>query len=148
MTDALSIRELTAADEAIWIAMYARLFPAETEDALAKEIARILTDPNSGGFIAMIDKEPAGFIEHALRPYANGCHSKPVPFLEGIWVDPAFRRRGIATALVARLQDYLSGLGHRELGSDVEIANAGSISFHSGLGFEETERVVYFRKAL
>jgi aminoglycoside 6'-N-acetyltransferase I len=35
-----------------------------------------------------------------------------------------------------------------ELASDADIANAVSHATHRALGFQETERVVYFRKVL
>jgi aminoglycoside 6'-N-acetyltransferase I len=36
----------------------------------------------------------------------------------------------------------------RELASDALLDNNGSHAMHEALGFTETERVVYFRKAL
>jgi aminoglycoside 6'-N-acetyltransferase I len=38
--------------------------------------------------------------------------------------------------------------GFTELGSDCGLENLPSQDFHRALGFEETERVVYFRKEL
>jgi aminoglycoside 6'-N-acetyltransferase I len=37
---------------------------------------------------------------------------------------------------------------YRELASDTHLENAGSQRAHTRLGFEETERLVLFRKAL
>lgn len=34
------------------------------------------------------------------------------------------------------------------MASDALLDNAGSHAFHEAVGFEETERVVYFRKSL
>ena len=39
-------------------------------------------------------------------------------------------------------------LGCAELASDVLIENAQGLALHGALGFHETERVVYFLKAL
>jgi aminoglycoside 6'-N-acetyltransferase I len=88
----------------------------------------------------------AGFAEVAVRSYANGCETHPVPFLEGIWVDPQFRRQGIGRQLLAHAQAFLVVRGFRELGSDSEIDNHASHAAHRSWGFSETERVVYFRK--
>jgi aminoglycoside 6'-N-acetyltransferase I len=44
--------------------------------------------------------ECIGFAELTLRhDYVNGCDTSPVAFLEGIYVKPEWRRRGVATAL-------------------------------------------------
>lgn len=72
----------------------------------------------------------------------------PVPFLEGIWVVPQFRRRGISARLIAYLETFVAVRGFREIGSDTSIDNHASQAAHSAWGFSETERVVYFRKSL
>ncbi len=54
-------------------------------------------------FVATLDGDAVGFAEVAVRKYANGCESQPVPFLEGIWVDPRYRRSGISRRLIAHV---------------------------------------------
>jgi aminoglycoside 6'-N-acetyltransferase I len=71
-----------------------------------------------------------------------------VPFLEGIFVRPQFRRRGIGARLIAHMEAFLVARGFDEIGSDALIDNHESHAAHCGWGFSETERVVYFRKAL
>ena len=39
-------------------------------------------------------------------------------------------------------------MGYDEIASDVEVGNGGSIAAHRALGYEEVERVVYFRRSL
>ena len=89
----------------------------------------------------------AGFAEVSVRTdYVNGCDSSPVAFLEGIYVRPEFRRRGVARLLCEAAQRWGRSRGCAELASDAHIDNTVSRSMHLGLGFQETERVVYFRK--
>jgi aminoglycoside 6'-N-acetyltransferase I len=76
------------------------------------------------------------------------CNTKPVGFLEGIWVKPKFRRQGIGAQLIKKAEALLVECGFRELGSDTPINNRDSQEAHLAWGFSETERVVYFRKAL
>jgi aminoglycoside 6'-N-acetyltransferase I len=93
--------------------------------------------------------EPAGLAEAALRrDYVNGTASTPVAFLEAIYVRPEARRQGIAASLVGAVERWARGCGCRELASDALLENHVSHAVHRALGFEETERVVFFRKKL
>ena len=38
--------------------------------------------------------------------------------------------------------------GLSELASDADLSDAASHAFHTAIGFDETERVVFFRKSL
>jgi aminoglycoside 6'-N-acetyltransferase I len=57
-----------------------------------------------------------------------------------------YRRAGIAGCLVAAVERWARQRGCREFASDALIANEASHAVHRALGFEETERVVFFRK--
>jgi len=143
------VRQMGAGDRAAWAAMRAALWPDETRESHAEAIDALL---GSDGGLALIAEapggEPAGFAEIAVRPYANGCDSRPVAFLEGIWVQPRFRRTGVGAGLIGHAEALLVARGFRELGSDTTIDNRDSKAAHRAWGFAETERVVYFRKPL
>lgn len=89
-----------------------------------------------------------GFISFSLRPWAEGCEETPVPYIEGWWVAPDLRRRGVGRALVEAVEHWARERGHRELGSDVQLENIASLEAHAALGFEPVERVQFFRKRL
>ena len=145
----ITVREMRAADRAAWSAMRSALWPQDNPQAHGEWIDEILRSDSAWGFIAETnDGRPAGFAEVAIRNYANGCDSRPVPFLEGIWVEAELRRQGIGKALIGHAASFLTARGFRELGSDSEIENRVSHASHRGWGFAETERVVYFRKSL
>ena len=94
-------------------------------------------------------RQPVGFAEASVRrDYVNGTESSPVAFLEGLYVIPEARRTGIARSLVAEVVRWAQGAGCRELASDALLDNHVSHAVHRALGFEETERVVFFRKLL
>jgi|SRR5579863_5710684 len=144
-----TIRKMTKKDRAAWTAMRCALWPSDGEEAHAEGVAQLLKSDDWWGFIAETsDGAAAGFAELALRKYANGCDSQPVPFLEGIWVDPRFRRKGVGAQLIAHVEAFALARGFREMGSDTEIDNGVSQTAHAAWGFCETERVVYFRKLL
>jgi aminoglycoside 6'-N-acetyltransferase I len=95
------------------------------------------------------DERPASFAEATLRvDYVNGCVTSPVACLEGVYVEPWARRQGVARVLVEAVETWAREKGCSELASDALLENAESHRMHAGLGFEETERVVYFRKEL
>ena len=92
---------------------------------------------------------PVGFVEASKRSdYVNGTSSSPVAFLEGLYVVPAARRRGVARALVESVVAWALGQGLCELASDSLLEAPEAHAAHRALGFEETERVVYFRRPL
>lgn len=132
-------------DQEDWAAMRRALWP----DADNGDIARILNEP--ARFVAFIAREAdgrtIGFAEASLRhDYVNGCDTSPVGFLEGIYVLPPFRRRGVAASLVRAVEHWTLAQGASELASDALVDNVASHRMHTALGFQETERVVCFRK--
>lgn len=90
----------------------------------------------------------AGFIEIGLRPYAEGCETTPVPFIEGWYVDADLRRSGVGTSLVRAAEEWARSRGYSEIASDVELANTVSQAAHEALGYEETSRLVCYRRNL
>src|SRR3954467_8915841 len=110
------IREMRPADRTVWAQMRAALWPQATAEQHEREINSIGGD--YWGFLAEVKGAPAGFAEVAIRNYANGCESQPVPFLEAIWVAPEFRRHGIAAQLLKHVEAFVTARGFREIGSD------------------------------
>ena len=94
------------------------------------------------------DDAPGGFISFSLRPWAEGCESTPVPYIEGWWVEPQLRRQGVGRALMSAVEQWCADRGYSELGSDVELHNEISLRAHEVLVFERTLRLQYFRKRL
>ena len=141
----------TRADDPRWLALRRQLFPHHADEVLLAEMARFCADPRRyGQFVRLAtDGTPLGFIELALRTdYVNGTRSTPVAFLEAILVVPAARRQGIARALVARAEAWGRDHGCREFASDAHLDNTASHAMHRGLGFVESQRVVFFRKPI
>lgn len=131
--------------------MRTALWPRGGDGQHAADIAALLVD--AGETINLIARDAEGvalgFAEAALRyDYVNGCKTSPVAFLEGIFVQPEARGRGVARALVAGVEAWAQERGCSEFASDCAIDNEQSQRMHAALGFAETQRVVFFRKTL
>ena len=129
--------------------MRAELWPeADPGDLRAEALA---WDATAGVALLAFDGagRPARMAEATLRyDYVNGTESSPVGFLEAWYVDAHHRGRGVGRALIAAVEAWTREQGCTELASDALLDNTASHAAHAACGFEETERVVYFRKAL
>ena len=134
-----------------WLEMRRQLWPHLDKVILQNELEQLLTEPaRFTAFLAVHpDGEAVGFAETTIRTdYVNGCESRPVAFLEGIYVKPDFRGTGIAKKLCDSVERWGHSQGCTELASDALLSNSISHQMHYNLGFKETERVVYFKKSL
>ena len=138
-------------NDAAWLALRAEFIPeleADEQRTFLKAFAR-----DSAAFCAFVARDDQdgllGFAEVAVRTdFVNGCEHRPALFLEGIYVRPKHRGRGVARALCDAAGRWGREKSCLEFASDVYIDDYDSLAAHRGLGFEETERVVYFRKLL
>lgn len=135
-----------------WAALRAELWPDQDAQAHGAELAETLAAANDRDFACMAltgEGTCVGFAEAALRSdYVNGCETSPVVFLEGIFVAEPYRRSGIGRVLCRAVEDWGRAQGCTEFASDAAIDNVASLALHRALGFVETERVVFFRKAV
>lgn len=140
-----------AGDRQAWLELRQQLWPHCTVQEHSAEIDAFMAEPaRFAQFIACDGVGQAiGLVEVALRSdYVNGTDTSPVAFLEGIYVVPGARRRGVARQLVASAEAWAVTRRCTEFASDARIENTASHALHAALGFAETERVVYFRKLL
>jgi aminoglycoside 6'-N-acetyltransferase I len=146
-----TIRAAIPEDAAAWCSLRRLLWPHVSDDDHHREAQRLLADLHRyATFIALVsDGTPVGFAEAAIRQdYVNGCKTSPVLFLEGIYVVPDRRRAGIARALSTAIGLWGTARGCAEFASDTQVDNVHGQALHRALGFEESERVVFFRKSL
>lgn len=126
-----------------------RLWPEHTYEELSKEIDLLLASPSAAVFVWREGAASVGFAQCQLRfDYVEGTHSSPVGYLEGVYVDPTYRRGGVAKALLTACENWAKEQGCTEFASDCEIHNADSYGFHTHNGFAEAGRIICLRKAL
>jgi aminoglycoside 6'-N-acetyltransferase I len=119
------------------------------DEQQAREMDEILASDTEEVFVAeRPDGGLCGFLEASLRSQADGCDTTPVGYIEGWYVDPDVRRQGIGRALVEAAEAWARSKGCRQMASDAELWNEVSHRAHGALGYEETARLVLFKKDL
>jgi aminoglycoside 6'-N-acetyltransferase I len=147
----IHVRAARKDDAEVWRRMREALWPDDGQSH-AREIDEffagrlhmplaVLLALNEGGTVL-------GFAELSIRPYAEDCVTDRVAYLEGWYVVPEARRRGIGRALVSAAEEWARGQGCTEFGSDALLDNDVSAAAHHALGFEETVQIRCFRKPL
>jgi aminoglycoside 6'-N-acetyltransferase I len=150
----LSVREGTLSDLDELARFAAALWPEDDARGHRKHLRAILSgNPRSTlpltVHVAARAGRLVGFVEVGLRSHADGCDERrPVGFLEGWWVEPDERRRGVGRALVDAAESWARRQGCREMASDTWIDEAPSIRAHQSIGYEVVDRCVHFRKSL
>nr|WP_241200883.1 aminoglycoside 6'-N-acetyltransferase [Lysobacter enzymogenes] len=129
--------------------MRAQLWPQQRLQELAEELDDWFGDARLAAFVVEDADGLCGFAEASVRSdYVNGTETSPVAFLEGWYVAPQRRGQGVGRALIAAVERWGRERGCRELASDALLEHLDSQRAHEACGFEETERVVYFRRRL
>ena len=144
------IRAVRDTDCDEWLRMRMALWPDGVREDLESELAEITANRPQEDALMLERPEGGlgGFVEVALRPWAEGCRTRPVGYIEGWYVDPDLRRQGWGRALVAAAEAWARQLGCREMGSDCELWNDASFQAHQALGYEEVLRTIHFRRSL
>jgi aminoglycoside 6'-N-acetyltransferase I len=144
------IRKIRPADSDEWISMRKGLWPETDDEQHRKEMAMMRSDADRYAVFVCEDGlgELVGFSEVSLRSWAEGCLSSPVGYLEGWYVVPQYRERGVGKALLSASEDWARSRGCTEMASDTNIGSEASEAAHLALGFEVAGRVVAFRKDL
>ena len=112
-----------------------QLWPSHSREELHATLQDAISD---GGavLLALEGERPVGFAQCALRR----------DYVEGSFVLPEHRRRGIARRLVDACQSWAQLQGCKEFASDCELDNLESQRFHQACGFAEVNRIVCFLK--
>ncbi|HAK53923.1 MAG: GNAT family N-acetyltransferase [Vicinamibacterales bacterium] len=148
----VAIRPVEADDAAAWLAMRRELWPESSEAEHRDEIDQFLAgrslEPAAVLLAEDVDARPLGFAELSVRHYAEGCRTQRVAYLEGWFVRPGTRQRGVGRNLVAAAEAWGRDQGCIEFASDADPDNTASIAAHRALGFDDVGLVRCFRKNL
>ena len=148
----IRVRSVTPTDAGVWARMRHALWPDQDAASLAAEAAEYFAGRLPMPLAVLVAEDEAGrivgFAELSIRNYAEDCQTDRVAYLEGWYVEPDVRRRGVGRALVAGAEAWGRAQGCVEFGSDAVIDNEVSAAAHRALGFTETVQIRCFRKVL
>lgn len=148
----IHVRPATPGDSEAWLRMRLALWPDSTDAEHRVSIEQYFSghrrDPQETLIAFDAAGSPVGFVELSIRNIVDSCATDRVGYVEGWYVSPDVRRRGIGRALVEAAEAWAIEQGCTEFGSDALIDNLVSQTAHAALGFVETGRVCNFRKDL
>ena len=134
-------------DELALVAL--NLWPGHNIEDIKDVLSKYILGEDTSVFMYLVDDKCVGLALVSLRhDYVEGCITSPVGYLEGICVNKEYRKSGIASKLCKECEDWAKIKGCSEFASDCELTNDVSYQFHLKIGFEETNRVIHFKKKL
>lgn len=148
------IRPVEPADASEWLRLRLALWPDADPAEQEAEIAHFLSESPPPAIhmlhVAFVCPRPEGglraMIELSIRASAPGCQTDRIGYIEGWYVDPDWRGKGLGRALVERGEAWARDQGCTEMASDTTPNYPLSPGAHTALGYQETER--YYRKEL
>jgi aminoglycoside 6'-N-acetyltransferase I len=147
----IAVRAVRASDADIWLRFRHALWPEEAEGGHAREIEAFFAGRSQEPLAVLLAErggEVVGLAELSIRPYAEGCSTGRVAYLEGWYVRPGARRSGVGRALVGAAEAWGRAQGCTEFASDALLDDEVSAAAHRALGFTEVEQIRCFRKDL
>src|SRR5450631_1684290 len=120
------IRSVTAADTNEWLRMRHALWPDGSLAQHQHDIDRYFAgDRREPAEVLVLTAHGAlvGFAELSIRNIVDGCSTDRVAYLEGWYVVPESRRKGIGRALLQAAEQWATRQGCTEFGSDSDIDN-------------------------
>jgi aminoglycoside 6'-N-acetyltransferase I len=142
------IRPIVPADASEWSRMRSLLWPGQAQDTTVADFFNgTLREPAAVLVATQDDNALRGFVEVSVRrDYVEGASSTPVAYIEGWYVDPQFRGRGIGRGLIEGAEQWAVAQGLTELASDCELENELSMRAHQASGFTVVCRAAHFIK--
>ncbi len=147
----ITVRPVTPSDAAAWLQLRHALWPDHPEAEHRADIDRFFAGRAHEPLAVLLAHEgavPVGFAELSIRAYAEGCRSDRVAYLEGWFVGPEARGRGVGRTLIAAAENWGRSQRCSEFASDAPPDNDVSAAAHRALGFTEVGLIRCFRKDL
>ena len=136
-------------DAGILAELAIKMWNDNTISELENEFRELIANENAKCFIKYENETAVGFAQCQLRTdYVEGTDSSPVGYLEGIFVVEQYRKLGYAKQLLLECEKWAKEKKCTEFASDCELDNEDSLKFHLAMGFEESNRIICFKKEI
>lgn len=146
----MRVRPVGPADREAWLQIRSDFWPDHSPTHL-EEIDRFFAGTSNEPSAVLVAEENGnlvGLAELSIRPYAEGCLTDRVGYLEGWYVQPQFRGQGVGRLLLLASETWAREQGCTEFASDTTVDNETSRKTHLACGFEDAGLVRCFRKTL
>ena len=107
-------------------------------EELERHVYEAFDDENSGVVVALADGDIAGFatVQYIRRPESPYSLARDFYRVEEFGVDAAYRRQGVATALVEYMKNDAREKGFNRIELDAWAFNEGAPTFYENAGFK------------
>ncbi len=145
----LTIGEVSEATMKPWITLMRELWPDHTRASLVSEAKIIIDSKKETAFLLSNDDKWIGFINVSIHTdHVPGTSRSKVGYIEGIYIKPKLRHRGMAKKLVEHASHWFLVNGCKEMASDTEIDNVVSQGWHEAMGFSKVSVLVHYSKKI
>ena len=147
----MTIKIASKENETEWLRLRMALWPDVSKKIHEKEIIAMLSDPER--FITFIAYDSSnlsvGFIEASIHEIIDeGCVVKNIGYIEGWYIDPKYRKKGIGAELVKSAEKWVLQKGLKEIAVDTNLDNIQSQNAYKALGYKEQDRFILYKKVL
>ena len=144
--EAAVIKPVSEENKKEWAELAVALWP---DSGISEALQELADSKHQDEFLYYANEQAVALMSLSLRhDYVEGTESSPVGYLEGIYVKPEHRKKGIAKELVQFAKEWSKNHGCAELASDCELENEESRIFHEQIGFTEASRIICFTMSL
>lgn len=132
-TGEILVREVALSDAPVWTALRGELWPdgvSEHGAEIAAFFRGTLPEPSAVLLSETIEGKIVGFAELSFRGDVPGLEGKRVGYVEGLYVIPEFRNKGVATKLLRASRSWATRQKCEAFASD----RAGRFVIDRGFG--------------
>ena len=141
------IRKANINDLTVLTGLALGLWPGSTTEEMRADLQTVLSKEDAAFFLLFVEGRAIGFAQVSLRyDYVEGTQTSPVGYLEGIYIEPNHRRRGLGRSLVTACEVWVRRKGCDEFASDCELTNEESLLVHLHTGFLAANPTICFAK--
>ncbi|MDR7870695.1 MAG: GNAT family N-acetyltransferase [Tissierellaceae bacterium] len=117
----------------------------EKQDLIKSDLIYIIGHLSNRVLLAKSDEDYIGFIHMSIRNgFVEGADTSPVGYVEGIYVKPDFRRKGVAKELYHAGLEWLRSKKCTQIGADIGIDSNMCPDFYLDIGFKEANRIICY----